>query len=239
MRRRGIVEEGRWEPVQREVAQGARQVAERRPEDADSCRLHGLEVAAVVHRYGGVESAAVACQPQPPAQARERDRSSGRSEVGPRRTSHDEQIEHHARARGDSDRAREQRERRGAAREAGRDAGVEPRGRCIREDHGRDEQHAEERLREEHRLNREHGDRNGGGPDEDGRQPGRRAAPTRTGASQGGASSPSSRVRAACQAMSPAPAAARRRFRILPSKAAVSSGNIANRGASSTGQSGG
>src|SRR2546430_16193862 len=65
------------------------------------------------------------------------------------------------------------------------------------------------------------------------------AAPTSTGASQDGASSPSSRVRAACQAMSPAPAAARRRFRILPSKAAVSSRNIANRGASSTGQSGG
>src|SRR5256885_2707729 len=65
------------------------------------------------------------------------------------------------------------------------------------------------------------------------------AAPTSTGASQDGASSPSSRVRAACQAMSPAPAAARRRFRILPSKAAGSSGNIANRGASSTGQSGG
>src|SRR2546427_8917718 len=65
------------------------------------------------------------------------------------------------------------------------------------------------------------------------------AAPTSTGASQDGASSPSSRVRAACQAMSPAPAAARRRFRILPSKAAGSSGNIANRGASSTGDSGG
>src|SRR2546428_13979758 len=65
------------------------------------------------------------------------------------------------------------------------------------------------------------------------------AAPTSTGASQDGASSPSSRVRGACQAMSPAPAAARRRFRILPSKAAVSSRNIANRGASSTGQSGG
>src|SRR2546427_9165010 len=41
-------EEGRWEPVQREVAQGARQVAEGGPEDADSCRLDGLEVAAVV-----------------------------------------------------------------------------------------------------------------------------------------------------------------------------------------------
>src|SRR2546428_11760148 len=65
------------------------------------------------------------------------------------------------------------------------------------------------------------------------------AAPTRTGASQGGASSPSSRVRAACQAMSPAPAAASRRFRILPSRAAASTGKTANSGASSTGQSGG
>src|SRR2546428_10889852 len=65
------------------------------------------------------------------------------------------------------------------------------------------------------------------------------AAPTRTGASQGGASSPSSRVRAACQAMSPAPAAASRRFRILPSRAAASTGKTANSGASSAGQSGG
>src|SRR2546422_9147251 len=65
------------------------------------------------------------------------------------------------------------------------------------------------------------------------------AAPTRSGANQGGASSPSSRVRAACQAMSPAPAAASRRFRILPSRAAASSGRTANSGASSAGQSGG